>query len=861
MKAANCIFIIVLTVLFSSSSLANRVSTFGTSAEIAKTFFKAYKVNGSKISPKGKSIAYIESTGKLSTIILLDTDSFKKYVLFENKFNSATSIVDYYWIDNQNIVVELHAAGKGRMLMAINLTFDSGNLSGINHQYLIDNVYVQSPLPRVKNKLLVTRWSGGVSSVFKIDITSKNIQGQLRSKLKLNKRAPKAKNWLTSSKGGLILGYGVDEDDNQNKVWLKDHKKNKWKQIWQGSEKDKFQPVLLSKDRKTLLVISNEKSNYSSLYKYDLINQQYIEKVYDVKNTDVDGAIVNIDKDEVIGVSFIRGGFRNYKYFNKLERYLSSSLNDSITESYPYVVDYSLDKSKLIVQTSDSTDPGTYHLFDVSEWQLIKFASKAPWIKDYPLEASKVITSHSSDGQKIESYLTLPVNYKINKPPLIVLPHGGPIAIRDTLHFDPHVQYLATLGYAVLQPNYRGSSGYGKQFKNQGMKQWGRLIEDDIASAAYEVINSGVVDENKVCIYGISYGGYSALINAINRPNLYKCAVSYAGVTDLPLLFNDLMLSESPKLKSLMKEIVGDPQTEIDTLIQFSPVYQTEALSIPVFLAQGDDDSRVDIEHFYRMKKLLEYYKKDFDSMVLKNEGHGFKYLDNIVSFYVELDSFIRESLRMELTLLSQLRKQSEQGDLVAQNELGQLYESGKEIPKNYVKAREWYLKAADQGLAEAQNNLGLIYDYGRGVKVDFIKAKELYEKAAEQGYAVAYLNLGYLYENGQGVSQNYAKAMSLFDQAVKHGHTSALVNIGYFYEMGKGVQQDYAKAKALFEKAISKGHTSAWGRLGYLYENGFGVTKDYQKALDCYEKDKRDWAKKKHASLLKKHNAMKSAS
>ena len=853
MKTANFIFFIVLTALFTSYAKANNADLIDSPVVVANTFFKAYKVNGAKISPKGKSIAYTESTGKQSTITLLDTESFKKYSLLENKFNSATKIADYHWIDDQTIVVELHANGKGRILMAINLTFDNGVLTGIRHKHLLDNVYVQSPLPRVKNKFLVSRWSEGVSSVFKIDISGKSIEGQLRSKFKLNKRAPKAKNWLTSSTGALILAYGVDGDDNLNKVWLKSTKKNKWKQIWQGSDKDKFQPVLLSKDRKTLLVISNEKDNYSALYKYDLVNQQYLEKVYGVKNTDIDGAIVNIDKDEVIGVSFVRGGFTNYKYFNKLEGYLSKSLSDSVTESYPYVVDYSLDKSKLIVQTSDSTDPGTYHLFDVAQWELIKFASKAPWIKEYKLEASKVITSHSSDGQEIESYLTLPATSKTNKPPLIVLPHGGPIAVRDTLHFDPHVQFLATLGYAVLQPNYRGSSGYGKKFKQQGMQQWGRLIEDDIASAVNEVIDSGIVDKDKVCVYGISYGGYSALINAINRPNLYKCAASYAGVTDLPLLFNDLMLSESPKLKSLMKEIVGDPETEIETLIQFSPVYQAKELSIPVFLAQGDHDSRVDIEHFYRMKKLLEHYGKDFDFMVLKNEGHGFKYLKNIVSFYVELDSFIRESLNMELSLLSKLRKQSKQGDASAQNELGRLYELDKEIPRNYVKARDWYRKAAEQGLAVAQNNLGVLYDYGRGVKTDFIEARVWYEKAAEQGYAEAFLNLGYLYENGQGVEKNYPKAINLFEQAVEHGHTQALINIGFFHEKGRGVEQDYAKAIALFEQAIEKGHTAAWGRLGYLYENGFGVTKDYQKALECYAKDKRDWAKKKHAALLKK--------
>ena len=705
------------------------------SENLANSFFKAYKVNGSKISPQGQSIAFIESTGKESIITLIDTKSFKKYELFKNQFNSSTEIVNYHWIDDRAIVVELFAKGKGRLLLAINLTFDKGSLSAIKHQFLLDHAYVQNALPNIKNKLLITKWSGGASSIYKIDITKNSIEGQLRNKYKLNKKAPKAQYWLTDSLGELILAYGADKDSNQNKVWLKNKYKNKWKKIWQGNEEDIFQPVLLSKDRKTLFVISNEQENYSALYQYDLINQQYLEKIYGVANTDIDAGLVNVAKDEVIGVTYIIGGVKNYKYFNKLDNYLSKSLSDSITESYPYVIDYNLDKSKLIVQTSDSTDPGTYHLFDVANWELIKFASQAPWIKEYKLEASKVISSRSTDGQKIESFLTLPNTYKLTKPPLIVLPYGGPISVRDTLHFDPHVQFLASLGYAVLQPNYRGSSGYGKQFKKQGMNQWGRLIEDDIESAVKKTIAMDYIDESKICIYGISYGGYSALINAINRPYLYKCAASYAGVTDLPLLFNDLMLSKSPKLKNLMKEIVGDPDTELNTLIEYSPVYQSKKLTIPVFIAQGARDTRVDIEHYFRMKKLLEFYEKDFETMVLQNEGHGFEYLENIVAFYVKLDQFFRKSLKIESTHVVKLTALAERGDTAAQNKLGLMYEAGKEIPQNYSKSRAWYLKAAEEGLAIAQVNLGLSYHYGRGGEPDFKEAKRWYEEAAEQDY------------------------------------------------------------------------------------------------------------------------------
>jgi dipeptidyl aminopeptidase/acylaminoacyl peptidase len=224
------------------------------------------------------------------------------------------------------------------------------------------------------------------------------------------------------------------------------------------------------------------------------------------------------------------------------------------------------------------------------------------------------------------------------------MPHGGPISVQDTRHFDRHTQFLAALGYAVLQPNYRGSSGYGKTFQNQGMGQWGRLIEDDIESGMKEVIRLGLVNPDKICVYGISYGGYSALISAINRPKGFVCAASYAGVTDLPLLFNDIELIDSNAMRSMMEKIVGDPKTEMQELLSFSPVYQADNVSIPLFLAHGEQDRIVDIEHYYRMKKVLDIHNKPYTKMVFDDEGQGFRYLENSIVFYFELNKFFQAS-------------------------------------------------------------------------------------------------------------------------------------------------------------------------------------------------------------------------
>lgn len=614
--------------------------------EIANDFFKSHQVGDVKVSPDGKFIALMQSTGRASQLILINSSNFKKSLIMEDKFNDAIDIIDFTWIDNNSIILEAYVRGKGRALLLSKLSVKRAKLIGVENKYLLNGVFLANPIPKVKNKFLVGKSVDGNTSLYSMDITKNNLLGQLRSKYKLNKKAPKAQNWLTDTRGKLTLGYGLDKAENKNKVWVKDPKSKKWKLVWSGEQSITFKPVLISRLSNTIYVLSNEQSDLISLYEYDFAKKSYIKTIYESPNTDINSVIVSSDKKTILGVSYIEDGFVKRSYFSEVDALLSNELKLAMDESTPYIVDFNLDRTIAVVQTSTSTDPGTYHLFNSDTKELIKFASKAPWLKSYTLNSSQVIQSKSVDGKYIESYLTLPSKSE-DTPPLIVLPHGGPISIRDTRHFNSHVQFLATLGYAVLQPNYRGSSGYGKKFKEQGMGEWGRLIEDDIQSSIKKVIKQGLVNPDKICIYGISYGGYSALISAINRPDLFKCAASYAGVTDLPLLFNNLELSKSERLNNLMKKIVGNPETELDTLIEYSPVYKSHKIEVPIFLAQGDEDTVVDIEHYYRMTKMMDAHGIMYRNLVLEGEAHGFKYLDSIVQFYTKLDSFFRHSLQL----------------------------------------------------------------------------------------------------------------------------------------------------------------------------------------------------------------------
>ncbi len=809
----------LLSVIFLSYFLAFDV--FGNSienptTEIVNDFFRAEKVSSAKLNLSGNFIAMKEQTGKTFSIVIVDTQEYKKFVIYKgSRIN--TSLVNYHWIDERNIVVELYSKGKGRLLAALELTLTENKVTAVNQRFLVENAFVENSLPQVDNKFLASRLDKKGLSVYAIDLSKKAIEGQLRTKNRLNKKAPNARHWLSNFSGELNVGFGYDKEEKVNNVWLKKADKNKWDLIWQGNDEDTFEPVLLSENREALFVISNEKDDVNTLYSYDLKTKSYGEKLYQIDGVDLESAILSFDKKEIIGVSYTKNGFFHNEYFNTLESSLDKALEKSFSDLKPYIVDFNANKNIFIVQTSDSTDPGTFHIFKTKSWELLKFASKSPWLTKYDLQQSQLIKSKSIDGTQIESYLTLPNKTSLNganKPPLIVVPHGGPISVRDNMHFNAHVQFLATSGYAVLQPNYRGSYGYGKKFKQKGMQQWGKLIEDDIDSAVNKAIEGNYVDADKICIYGISYGGYSALISAVRGNELYKCSASYAGVTDLPLLFNNREISESERLKKVMIDIVGDPESDIEELIAQSPVYQVEKINIPIFLAQGTDDTRVDIEHFYRMKKTLKHYKKNYQSLVLANEGHGFTYINNLVKFYSELNGFFNSSLGLKSDYIKLLEEAANLGDKSEQNQLGYEYEYGKQVTKDYQQALYWYEQAASQELPVSQYNLGLIYDYGRGVEQDFIKARFWYEKAAKNGYAKAYAYLGYLYKNSQGVEQDYQKALSLFEKSAELGYGYAWTRVAQFYEKGLGVEVNIAKAIEYYKKSNTKSGKKSYQRL-----------------------------------------------
>jgi dipeptidyl aminopeptidase/acylaminoacyl peptidase len=269
------------------------------------------------------------------------------------------------------------------------------------------------------------------------------------------------------------------------------------------------------------------------------------------------------------------------------------------------------------------TEPGAYYVFDRKTKTMALAANRHPELPSSKLGPMQAFTYTAGDGTQIHAYLTRPPHAPAGPLPLIVMPHGGPEA-RDSLTFDIWAEILATRGYMVLQPNFRGSAGYGHKFIAAGFRQWGGKMQDDITDGVMSLIKTGQADPNRVCIFGASFGGYAALYGAARSPDLYKCAASFAGVADLEALVNWERTTKGHESRYLYaNRSIGDPVRDAAKLKAASPLTYASRLNVPVLLIHGTEDRSVPIAQSQAMDKALRAARKDVRFISFPGEGHA----------------------------------------------------------------------------------------------------------------------------------------------------------------------------------------------------------------------------------------------
>jgi dipeptidyl aminopeptidase/acylaminoacyl peptidase len=449
-------------------------------------------------------------------------------------------------------------------------------------------------------------------------------------------------NWYTDARGEPRVGQGLVDQIGSEEEWyltIRDADGDKWNRFDKFPGLDADVRIFGFTENPNELVIGDWAGRSTlGIYVYDLVEKKISRKLFHHDTYDARGLVTSTN-GAVIGASFVADTAET-QLFGQYDTALSR-MRDQFSNYTVDFVDQSGDGRLTLFNVSNAYDPGALAIVDASTNEVSMLAANR---RELPAEEMGLVASvvyPSRDGFKIPAYLTLPPsvsdNAGIKNLPFVILPHGGPYA-RQAKHFDYFAQFFATRGFAVLQMNFRGSAGYGKDFEDAGRENWIKM-QDDVEDGAKWVVESGLADPQRVCIAGWSYGGYAALIGAIKTPELYACAISMAGVTDLKDMIVDIKTYRFGSISAQNFILRGfDSRKDI---AENSPVKRAAELTVPLFLAHGEADQRVHFDQFKRMKSALRKSPADVTYMTFEDEDHFLSSQKNRQAFFVGLEKFL----------------------------------------------------------------------------------------------------------------------------------------------------------------------------------------------------------------------------
>lgn len=471
--------------------------------------------------------------------------------------------------------------------------------------------------------------------LLKVDVLSGN--GEI-----LKSGNPNTTDWMTDGHGNPVAQ--VDQTGPPLVDHLVVFNNGSWREIgkFDATGDNGSGLIGLTEDGKYLVRMQRNDQSFNEFVRYDLANNTETP-MFSVPNYDVNSAIVDEWTGRVIGAIYV-GDKEEDHYFDPARQGLQNGLEQAFPGLTVHIVSWDVAGDSVIFSVTGPRLPTTYYLLNRTTHQTQTIASAYPNLQADALGDMKPYNYTARDGLPIPAYLTLPPGKSPNALPVVVMPHGGPDA-RDDLSFDWMAQFLASRGYAVLQPNYRGSSGYGHKFTEAGLHQWGLKMQDDITDGVKKLIADGIADPKRICIVGASFGGYAALAGATFTPDLYACAASWAGVSDLPLEIHAEVSDFGTKSQvvSFWGSRIG--LDDMPKLSATSPDKQAARVKCPILLMHGEGDTTVRIEQSEVMNEALLNAGKAVKFIRFPSEDHYMNIADTRIRILKELEKFLAENI------------------------------------------------------------------------------------------------------------------------------------------------------------------------------------------------------------------------
>ncbi len=445
--------------------------------------------------------------------------------------------------------------------------------------------------------------------------------------------------FLADLSGAVRLAYG-ERIDQRMEIHVRNANNESWNLLVDEAKVGRMVPLVFHPDGKQVYVSAERPGKPKAIVLLDTVSGSTTEVVADAVS-DPERLLFGAKHGHLYAVTATPGKPRLLIVdADAREARLAKALLDAFPGQFAYFTSFTRDGKRGLVHVYSDRNPGEFYLFDLERMAAEFIATNRAWIDPEAMSEMRPVQLTARDGMDLHGYLTVPRGVSENSLPLIVNPHGGPHGVRDRWGFQPDVQLFANRGFAVLQLNFRGSGGYGADFIRAGYRQWGKAMQTDLADAVAWLIGKGLVDKDRICIYGASYGGYAAMMNTALHPDMYRCAVGYVGVYDLTLMYNEGDIRKSMWGRSYLDMVLGR-----ESLGASSPLRLAEQIKVPVMLVHGSQDQRVPQTHADRMRSALTAAGNPPEWLVKRTEGHGFYSQDNVVELHQKLLAFFERNL------------------------------------------------------------------------------------------------------------------------------------------------------------------------------------------------------------------------
>ena len=598
-------------------------------------FFRNPEKANFSLSPDGSFYAWMAPYRDMMNVFVREIGTENVTQL---TFDTLRSVYGFFWANNDRILYIKDAGGDENMKLF------GVNKDGTDLKALADFPKVRAEmiddLPDIDEYVIIglNKRDPRLFDPYRLDINT----GELTM---LAENPGNIVGWMTDHNGELRVGFAIVDGVNTS-ILYRDNEKAPFREILKTTFKETMSPQFFTFDNKKFYAVSNLGRDKTAAVIFNPETSQEDTILFENPDFDVDQLVYSRARKALLAARYTSWKRERYFFDSEFEA-MMADLKSKLGDIEFGLVSNNKAEDKFMVLAHSDKIRGIYYLYDKVSGTLEKVADATPWLDPQEMATMNPVEYKSRDGLTIYGYLTLPKGYTMEtakKLPVIVNPHGGPW-YRDQWGFNPEVQFLANRGYAVFQMNFRGSTGYGRKFWEASFKQLGRAMQDDITDGVNWLIEKGIADKDRIAIYGASYGGYATLAGITGTPDLYAAAVDYVGVANMFTFMKTIPPYWEPQLQ-MFYEMVGDPVRDSLMLREVSPVLNADKIKTPLFVAQGANDPRVNINESNQMVEALRNRGITVEYMVKEDEGHGFYNEKNQFDFYNAMEKFLAEHLK-----------------------------------------------------------------------------------------------------------------------------------------------------------------------------------------------------------------------